>query len=69
MEGWLARLLKQDVVVFVAAREDFLVFELVLELVSVPGRDSSPLNHIAAAAHKELESDSRISTIPRTPAE
>ena len=71
MEGWWVRLLKQDdpVVVFVVAREDFLVFEVVLQLVSVPRRDSSLLNHIAVAAHKELESDSRISAIPRTPGE
>ena len=71
MEGWWVRLLRQDdpVVVFVVAREDFLVFEVVLQLVSVQGRDSSLLNHIAVAAHKELESDSRISVIPRTPGE
>ena len=67
----MVRLLKQDdpVVVFVVAREDFPVVEVVLELVFVPGRDSCLLNHIAAAAHKELESDSRISVIPRTPGE
>ena len=67
----MVRLLKQDdpVVVFVVAREDFPVVEVVLELVFVPGRDSSLLNHIAVAAHKELESDSRISVIPRTPGE
>ena len=71
MEGWWVRLLRQDdpVAVFVAAREEFLVFEVVLELVFVPGRDFSLLNHIAVAAHKELESDSRISAIPRTPGE
>ena len=72
-EGSLVRLLKQDdpVVVFVVAQAAFLVFEVVLELVlvSVPGRDSSLLNHIAVAAHKELESGSRISAIPRTPGE
>ena len=72
-EEWLVRLLKQDVpvVVFVVAQEAFLVFEVVLELVfvSVPGRDSSLLNHIAVAAHKELGSGSRISVIPRTPGE
>ena len=69
MEGWLVRLLKQDVpvVVFVVAQEDFLVFEVVLELVSVPRKDFSLQNHIAVAAHKELESDSHISVIPRTP--
>ena len=69
-EGWLVRLQKQDpVVVFVVAQEAFPVLEVVLEFVfvSVPVRDSSPLNHIVVAARTELESDSRISAIPRTP--
>ena len=71
MEEWWVRLLEQDdpVVVFVVAREDFPVFEVVLQLVSVQGRDFSLLNRIAVAAHTELESDSRISVIPRTPGE
>ena len=72
-EGWLVRLQKQvdPVVVFVVAQEAFPVLEVVLEFVfvSVPVRDSSPLNHIVVAARTELESDSRISVIPRTPGE
>ena len=67
----MVRLLKQDdpVVVFVVAQEAFPVYEVVLEFVfvSVPGRDSSLLNHIVVATHMGLESDSRISVIPRTP--
>ena len=70
-EGWLVRLQKQvdPVAVFVVAQEAFPVFEVVLEFVfvSVPGRDSSPLNHIVVVTHMGLESDSRISVIPRTP--
>ena len=70
-EGWLERLQKQvdPVVVFVVAQEAFPVFEVVLEfvVVSVPGRDSSPLNHIVAATHMGLESDSRISVVLRIP--
>ena len=70
-EGWLVRIQKQydPVVVFVVAQEVFLVFAVVLEFafVSVLGRDSSLLNRIVVAAHKELESDSRISVVPRTP--
>ena len=65
----MVRLQKQDDPVVVVAQEAFPVFEVVLEFVfvSVPGRDSSPLNHIVVVTHMGLESDSRISVIPRTP--